>query len=328
MCAAKKFLRTVFIVILLVTGLFICNCLSQETYPNRSITMVLPWAGGMSEVMMRALCKVAEKELGQPIIMEPKTGAGGAIGMNYLSKAKPDGYTLGVATTNVLIIQPHMQEVPHNVFTDFTDILVIYKSNLGLSVRADSPWNTFEDLIAYARKNPGKFKYGTTGVGVSQHICMEQIAMKEKIKWTAIPFKGEGESIAACLGGHTDACTQSALATSDHIKSGKMRLLLSLTDSRWPEYRNVPHILEKGYDFIAVSYLAVHGPGGLPESLRQKLESVFRRAKKDPSILEFAEKFQVTLVDMGGKEYSALWKTKYYDEMGKVIKALGIGLKK
>jgi len=312
-----------FIVIFLITCFFVTNGLPQEPYPVRSITMVCWSTAGMMDTVTRVICKVAEKELGQSIVVENKPGAAGAVGKNYVLKSKPDGYTLGVTTTGTYLVIPHMRKLPFDVLKDVTDIATICKYNFGLAVKVDAPWNTFEDVIAYARKNPAKFTYATAGVGVTQHICMERIAMKEGIKWTQVPFKSGGESVLACLGGHTDATVQGSLDVLPHIKAGKLKMLLALNDSRWPDVSNVPHILEKGYDFYALSFISFYGPAGISEPIRQRLEDVFKRAMKDPSFIEVMKKFQVEEAFMSGKDYSTHWRSRY-EEMGKVIKALGL----
>ncbi len=160
-------------------------------------------------------------------------------------------------------------------------------------------------------------------MGVTQHICMERIAMKEGIKWTMVPFKSGGESVMACLGGHTDAIVQGSIDELPHIKAGKLKLLLVLNDSRWPDSQSTPHILEKGYDFYALSYISFYGPKGLPEPIRQKLEDAFKKAMRRPSFTDVMKQFQVESAYLSGKEYSAHWRSRY-EEMGRVIKAIGL----
>jgi len=310
------------IVILLITDLLVGNGLSQEKFPNRPITIIVMSGAGMMDTLTRIIAKPVEKELGQPIIMENKPGPQ-PIGMNYVVKSKPDGYTLGACVSSVFVIASHIRKVPYNILTDSMDITTYYKYNLSLAVRAEAPWNTFEDVLAYAKNNPGKFTYATGGVGVPQHILLERIAMKRGIKWTAVPFRSPAESVVACLGGHTDATTQSSVDILPHLKAGKLKLLVVLTDARWPAYPNVPTVLESGFDFCAFSYGSINVPNGVPEPIVKRLEDAFNKAKKDPIFLEALQKFGVQESPMGGKEYSAFWRSQY-DEMGKVIQALGL----
>ena len=318
----KRLLKIFFVVVLLMGGMLIGNGLSQELYPNRPVTMVVPWGtGGTSDTVTRVFAKIAEKELGQPIIVENKPGAGGSIGVNYVLKSKPDGYTLGVPQTSSYIIHPYMKKLPYDPLTQVIDIATIANHLLGLAVRPDAPWNTFEDIISYARSNPGKFRYACAGIGTTQHICMERIAMKEGIKWTAVPFKSGAEATVAFLGGHTDGVVQTTVELLPH--TGKFRLLLSESDVRWPDFPNVPTVLEKGYNFWAMAIQAINAPKGVPESIIRKLESVFDKTKKDPSYIQAMDKIRMRIPSLSGKEYTELWK-KEYDEMGKVIKILGL----
>lgn len=138
-----------------------------------------------------------------------------------------------------------------------------------------------------------------------------------------VPFKSGAEAAVACLGGHTDAVAQTGVDVSPHVKAGKLKLLLTLSDKRWPAFPNVPSLLDAGYNFFVVSYMALSAPKGVPEPILRKLETVFNRAKGDPSFIETMEKFQVEVGDLSGNAYSDLWRSKY-EEMGKVIKALGL----
>jgi len=318
----RSFFKVSFIGVLLIICLFANEGISQESYPNRPITMVCTYsAGGFIDNFSRFLSGIAEKELGQPIINTNRPGAMGTIGAAYVVNSKPDGYTIGVTSTSAYIVAPHMRKLPYNTFTDIVDITTYTSMDTGLVVRAEAPWNTYEDFLAYARKNPGKIKYACSGVGTIPHITMERIAMKEGVKWTLIPYKAAGEAVLSTLGGHTDAVVQGPPDELPHIQAGKLKMLLALNNSRWPELPNVPHILEKGYDFSAWAIFTIFGPKGLPEPIRQKLEDVFNRAKKHPSYVEFSKKFGARESPMGGKEHSKLWKSQY-EEMGKVIKAL------
>lgn len=165
---------------------------SQEAYPNKPVTVIVTFGAGMMDTITRTICKAAEKEFGQPFVIENKPGGGGSIGMVYVLKSKPNGYTIGVTGTTNFLVTPHLQNLPFNILTDTTDIIAVGKYNFLLAVQVDAPWKTFDDLIAYAKMNPGKFSYAGAGVALAQHICMERIALKEKIKWNAVPFKGGG----------------------------------------------------------------------------------------------------------------------------------------
>lgn len=311
------------ICILLLAVVGVGSAFPSEIYPSRPITMICGWgAGGMMDLSIRALCKASEKELGQPIIVENKAGAAGVIAKTYVAKAKPDGYTAGVTVTSTYIMQPHIRKTSYDPLSDITDIMTYARYVTGFAVRSDAPWNSIEDVIAYAKKNPGKFTYAHGGVGTTQHITMEWIAIKQGIKWTQVPFKSGPEAVAAALGGHTDGVTQGPADVLPHIKAGKLKMLLALNEARWPELPNVPTVLEK-FQFSILSYLGIYGPKGLPEPIRQKLENVFKNAMKDSSFIETLRQFQVEEAYLSGKDYSAKWRSQY-QEMGKLLNTLGL----
>ena len=320
---AKMFLLWVLVLGFLIMTVPAARAFAEDKYPTKPITIVCGWgAGGMMDTSIRLLSKIAEKELGQPIIVEQRTGASGVIAKTHVSKAKPDGYTLGVDVTSTYINLPHMREVPYNPLTDFTDVMTYARYTFGLSVRTDSSWTKFQDVLEYARKNPGKFTYASGGVGTTQHICMERVALKEGIKWTNIPFKSGPEAVVACLGGHTDGNIQGPADVVPHIKAGTLRLLMPLNENRWPAAPDVPSVAER-YGFYGMSYLSVIAPAGLPEVIRQRLETVFKKATDEPSFEEALVRYQVEKAYLGGKEYTKLWKGQY-DEMGRIIKKMGL----
>lgn len=313
--------------VLFALGLFPQKSIAQE-FPTKPITLIIrSGAGGSADVMARLIAKAAEKELGQAIVCENRPGAGGVLGTAYVLKSKPDGYTIGVTSTNAFINSPHMEQVPYDPLTDSTDIMAFLKTTHALVVRTDAPWKNFEEVVAYARQNPGMFIYANGGgVGSTQHIVMERIAMKEGIKWSMVPFKSGTESVLACLGGHVNAVAASGPAdVVPHIAAGKLRLLLALNDNRWQIAPNIPTVQEK-YGFYGMSCQGIYGPRGIPENIREKLQNGFKNAMNDPSFIEGAKALQMVVVYMSGKDYEKWWKSQY-EVMGKTIRDLGLGKK-
>ena len=176
-----------------------------QQFPNRPVTLVVPWpAGGGTDIGMRALAAATEKHLGQKIVIENKPGASGTIGpANMAASAAPDGYTVAQIPITVFRL-PAIQKTNYDPAKDFTYIIQVTGYTFGVVVRADAPWKTFNELLDYAKANPGKINYGAPGAGTSLHITMEQIAKLKGIKWTMVPFKGQADSLTALLGGHID----------------------------------------------------------------------------------------------------------------------------
>ncbi len=328
MCSKHKDLMFVVFVWLLVSVIsFSDNGLAQESFPSRPITLIIDQGpGGQNDVTARAISKIAEKELGQPIVCENKPGGGMILARNTIVKAKPDGYTIGVSGTSTNINRPHMEALPFDVLTDQTDIAVYLKYSVALCVKADSPWKTIDDVIAYARKNPGKFTYGTAGAGTSQHIVMERIAKKEGIKWSMVPFKSGSLPVLACLGGHVNAVAQGPVDLIPQIEAGKLRLILALNDTRWEIAPNIPSSMER-YGFYAFNFKSIIGPKGMPEPIVEKIENAYKKAATDPSFVELCKTIKAENYFMSGKDYSKLWRS-HYKIMGEIIRDMGLGYEK
>jgi tripartite-type tricarboxylate transporter receptor subunit TctC len=297
-----------------------------DKYPEKPITLIYGWgSGGMQDITTRLLTEIASKDLGQPIVIEYKPGSHGIIATHTILSSKPDGYTLGASVASQFTIAPHMQKVDFDPM-DPTHILVYMHYDLGLVVRADSPWKTWEEFKSYAKANPGKIRYGTTGVGTGQHLTFETIAQKEGINWVHMPFRlGGPAAVTPLLGGHIEAAIQGPTDILPHIQTGKLRLLLVLTDERWPSAPDVPAITEKGYK-STFSYCTIYGPKGLPDPIRSKLANALHKATQDPKFVELGRKLNIHLVYMDGKEYTKLLKERI-GSFTKIIQDLGLGAK-
>ena len=198
---------------------------AAQTYPARPIKYICPWpAGGSTDVVMRSLAEAAGRHLGQAIIVENRPGAGGTLGALDLVNAKPDGYTVAQLPHGVFRL-PHMQKVAFDTLKDFTWIACLTGYTFGLVVQAESPFKTIKDLVDYARLNPGKLSYGSTGVGTSPHLAVEEFAQRADIKLNHIPFKGNAENMQALMGGHIASASDA---------TGWGRMLSRASCAYWP----------------------------------------------------------------------------------------------
>lgn len=308
--------------------LFVSLGMSEEDFPSKPIAVVLGYpGGGMSDTLLRQISKAAETELGQPIVIENKPGAGGVIAISHVLKSKPDGYTLGSMATAGWTVQPQMRDLPYDPFKDMTDIMTYYMYNGGLCVRSDTPWHTIEDVVAYSKKNPGKFRFGHPGLGMLPHLVLENYAMKEGVKWQQVPFKGTLEAVSACLGGHIDGCTGGALELLPQVTAGKLRLLMITSERRWSQAPDVPTIIEKGCDFSMFAYMGIYGPHGIPQATVKKLDKAFKNGMKDPSFQQTLKDFSIEEAYLTGEEYRKRWEA-LYPKTGEVLKLLGLSKNK
>ncbi|MDB5375072.1 MAG: Tripartite-type tricarboxylate transporter, receptor component TctC, partial [Belnapia sp.] len=197
----------------LVATSFAAPALAQPRYPDRPIRLVIPWpAGGSADSQLRSMGEIASRALGQPVVVENKPGAGGTLGpMTVAQQSRPDGYTLTQMHLSVLR-RPWMMKTPlWDPVTDFTHIIGLTGWLFGTAIKADSRFETWQQMIAYARANPGKLTYSTSGIGTTNHLAMETIQELEKIELTHVPFRGSNEGVTAALAGQVDmVCDSSA----------------------------------------------------------------------------------------------------------------------
>ena len=246
-----------------------------QGYPERPVNFIVPWpAGGGTDIAMRALADVLGKQMNARIVIENKPGAAGTIGPASMLNARPDGYTIAQMPITVLRY-PHMQKVNWDPFKDFTWIIGITGYSFGVVVRADAPWKTWKEFIAYAKANPDKITYGTPGHGSSLHMTMEEISAKDGIKWTHVPFKGNADATASLMGGHITASADS-FGWAEHIQSGRFRLLVSWGAERTKRWPDVPTLKESGYNIVSNSPYGIAGPKGMDPKLVKTLHDAIR----------------------------------------------------
>ncbi len=251
-----------------------------QAFPAKPVTLICPWpAGGGTDLHLRKLGEIAARHLGQPVVIENRPGGSGMNGPATMAKtAKPDGYTISQLAITAFRV-PHMQKVDWDPINDFTYIIGVSGYTFGIVVKADSPFKTFNDLIAYAKANPGKLSYGTPGTGTSLHLAMEEIAVKTGVQFLHVPFKGQADSAQAMMGGHIMAQVDST-GWGRQVDAGTFRLLATLGDrrTRW----NAPTVKELGVDTVSNSPYGLVGPTGMPQAVVKRLHDAFKAAIDEP----------------------------------------------
>jgi tripartite-type tricarboxylate transporter receptor subunit TctC len=296
-----------------------------QTYPARPIRLICPWpAGGSTDAVMRALAQSASRSLGQAVVIENKGGAGGMLGAIDLVSAPPDGYTLSQLPHGVFRI-PHMQKVAFNTLADFTWIVCLTGYTFGMVVPADSPVKSIKDLVDYAKANPGKFTYGSTGIGTSPHLAVEEFAQRAGIQLNHVPFKGNAENMQAILGGHIMAASD-ATGWAPHVESGKLRLLATYGSRRTKRWPNVPTLDELGYKTVSDSPFGVCGPKGMDPAVVRTLHDAFRKTLEDPAVVATFDKFDQTVIYMNTEEYTK-WARETFALEKATIERLGLAAK-
>jgi tripartite-type tricarboxylate transporter receptor subunit TctC len=296
--------------------------IAQEKYPSKPIQFVVGYpAGGTTDLCARPLAAAASKILGQPVVVLNKPGGASAVAMASLKIEKPDGYTIGILPTGAILSQ-HMRRVPFDSAKDFTPILQYAVYLYGLVVKTDSPWKTFKEFVEYAKANPGKIRYSTAGVGTSQHLVMERLALKEKIKWTHIPFQGGGPAITALLGGHVEASSQTT-EWKKHVEGGTLKVLAVYGEKRMMDFPDVPTLLELGYGIAAPSIISLVGPRGLSPQVVETLHGTFKKAMEDPDFIKVSRQVDQPPLYRGPEELGRHL-VEMNEEVGSLIRKLGL----
>ena len=238
--------------------------------------------------------------------------------------AKPDGYTLSQFPMGMLRL-PHMQKMPWDPLSDFTFIIGVSGYTFGLTVRADSPYKTFNEYIEAARRSPGTINYGSTGVGTSPHLLMEELAANAKVQLNHVPFKGNADLQQALLGGHVMAQSD-ASGWDKFVDGGQMRLLVTFGEKRTKRWPTVPTAQELGYGVISTSPYGFVGPKGMDPVVTKVLHDAFRKAMDDPKHLELLDQLNQDAWYRSGDEY-AKWARETFARDKLLIERLGLAAK-
>jgi tripartite-type tricarboxylate transporter receptor subunit TctC len=279
---------------------------AQARFPDRPIQLVVPWpAGGSADVQLRSIGDIAARALGQPVVIQNRPGAGGTLGpLSVAQQARPDGHTLTQMHLSVLR-RPWMMRTPGwDPVADFTHIIGMTGWLFGCAVRADSRFRTWQEMIAFARANPGRLTFTTSGIGTTNHLAMESIQEKDGVQLTHVPYRGSNEAVTAVLGGQVDmVCDSSTWAP--FVENNQMRALSVWTAERVPRFATVPTLKELGYDLVVTSPYGVSGPRGMDEGVVRVLHDVMRDALMTPENAEVRARFDMPLVYQDTQTYRA-----------------------
>lgn len=277
---------------------------AQGRYPERPIRLIIPWPpGGSADAQLRSIGELATRVLGQSVVIENRSGAGGTLHAVYLAReARPDGYTLGQMHLSV-VRRPYLVRAPQwDVTTDFTHIIGMTGWLFGVAVKADSPFRTFPEMIAHARANPGKLSYSTSGIATSNHLAMEDLVARERVELTHVPFRGANEGVTAVLSGSVDMIADSS-TWAGNVEAGQMRLLCVWSEERAPRFPSVPTLKELGYDMVVTSPYGVSGPPRMDPGVVKVLHDVMRDALMSQENTRVRAQFDMPLAYLNTEQY-------------------------
>jgi tripartite-type tricarboxylate transporter receptor subunit TctC len=283
---------------------------TQNKFPTKPITLIVQYSpGGSTDLLARSMEKIAKKYLNTPLVVVNKPGGGGTIAWNELIESKPDGYTLGMATNGV-ILQPLYGSTRYNYPTALEPIAQIAISPVVLAVRADSPWQTLEEVINYAKQHPGEIKFGHPGLGSGTHIVGEMFAKEAGIQIAQVPFLGTAEAVAATLGGHIHLVFASTPADiKELVKTGKLRALAISGEKRLTqsEFAGAPTFQEKGINVVLTSWNGVAAPKEMPDNVKDTLAQAFKKIVNDPEFIHNIENLGMTVEYLDPKATTDKW---------------------
>jgi tripartite-type tricarboxylate transporter receptor subunit TctC len=297
--------------------------LAQEKFPSRPINLICPWPpGGSTDRHMRAVAELAGKHFGQNVIIQNQPGAGGTNSPGAMAlNAKPDGYTIAQYPISMIRVA-HMQKTQWHPINDFTFIIGITGYTFGFVVRSDSPYKTFEEYVEAARKAPGQISFGSTGIGTSPHLLLEQVSVPAKIQLNHIPFKGNADLMQALMGGHVMGASD-ATGWDRFVDSGQMRLLVTFGDKRTKRWPNVPTAKELGYDIIGNSPYGFVGPKNMDPAVVKALHDGFKKAMDEPKHQEMLDTLNQDPWYKTSDEYLA-WAKATFAQDRALIERLGL----
>jgi tripartite-type tricarboxylate transporter receptor subunit TctC len=260
----------------------------SQTYPSRPIRMVVTFPpGGGADNIARFLAMPLGRALGQNVIVDNRAGANGQIGVDHVAKAAPDGYTIVLASGGATTISPHLGKLPYDPLKDLVSISMVAINDGILVVHPSFPANNIKEFIEVLKKSPGKYSFGSSGAGGPTHLAGELFKQQAGIDMQHVPYKGDGPAIADLIGGQIPIMVTVLATAAPHLRSGKVKPIAALGNTRFPQLPQIPTIAESGFPSLtAGSWFALYAPLGTPPAAIAKINEAVRTALTDPQLKE------------------------------------------
>jgi tripartite-type tricarboxylate transporter receptor subunit TctC len=307
-------------------ALLVPAALAQSDYPSKPITMVVPFPpGGVADITARPLADAMGRILKEPVVIENRSGAGGGVGMQYVARSRPDGYTVLLALSSISII-PEADKVlgrdPMFTLNQLVPIARFTADPTVLAVRADSPYKSVADLVNAAKQKPGAIPYGSSGNYGTMHVPMEMFDSAAGIKMLHVPFTGAGPAIVALLGGQVEALSTGPSSIMGHLRGGKVRVLATWGETRHPALPDVPTLKELGYDAQFSQWTGLFVPAGTPEPVVAKLREAARAAVADATFQQALAKVETPIQYLDQPQFQKFWDTDA-QKLAEAVKRIG-----
>ena len=293
-----------------------------QAFPTKPIKLIIAFpAGGPTDITMRSLADNASKILGQPVIVENKPGAGGTLPAQALQTAAPDGYTLAQIPLGVFRL-PYTTKINWDPVKDITYVLNVTGYAFGLVVPADSPLKTWTHFVAWAKANPGKLTYGSTGTMTSPHLTMELIAQKLNLELLHVPYKGSADLMQSILGGNIMAAADST-GFAPQVEAGKLRVLNTWGAERLAKFPDAPTLKELGLDLVQNSPFSIGAPKGTPPAVVKRLHDAFKQAMEQESYVTALKRYDMVPMYMSSAQYQKFAQETFVKEKA-LVEKLGL----
>jgi tripartite-type tricarboxylate transporter receptor subunit TctC len=285
--------------------------LALAQYPDRSITMIVPFPpGGVADTVARPVAEALSRELKQPVVVENKAGAGGALGMGLAARAAPDGYTVLLALSSISIL-PEADKLfarrPAFTLNQLKPIARFTADPTVLVVRGDAPWKTFGEFVADAKRKPAAYNYGSSGNYGTMHVPMEMLKSAADFRMVHIPYTGAGPAVIALLGGQVDAIASGPATVAQHIRAGRLRALAHWGDKPLLALPEVPSLASLGMPVKFAQWSGLFVPAGVPDEIVQRLRAAARRAAADPQVQQVIRSAGSPIEYLDAPEFQTYW---------------------
>ena len=303
------------------------HAIAQSTaYPDKPITMIVPFPpGGVADTVARPVAEALARELKQPVVVENRAGAGGALGIGVASRAPADGYTVLLSLSSISIL-PEADKIldrkPAYQLSQFKPIARFTADPTVLVVRADAPWKNFADFVADVKRNPGKYNYGSSGNYGTMHVPMEMLKSQAGFRMTHIPYTGAGPAVVALLGGQVDAIASGPSTVVQQIQAGKLRALAHWGDHPLSALPEVPSLKQLGYPVRFAQWSALFVPAGTPDDVIRKLRAASAKVAADATVRQVIAKAGSPIEYLDAPEFQTYWDADAA-EMTKAVRAVG-----
>ncbi len=299
---------------------------ANAQYPDKAITLIVPFPpGGVADTVARPVAEAMSRELKQPVVIDNKSGAGGAVGIGHAARAAGDGYTLLLSLSSISILPEAdkiLERKPLFQLDQFKPIARITADPTVLVVRANAPWQTLEDFIADARRNPAAYNYGSSGNYGTMHVPMEMLKAAAGFRMTHIPYAGAGPAVVALLGGHVNAISSGPASVVQHVRAGRLRALAHWGDAPLATLPGVPSLKDRGYNVQFAQWSALFAPAATSDAIVEKLRATVRKLTSDPALQQTILNAGSPIEYMDAPQFAAYWKTDA-EAMTQAVKRIG-----